>query len=237
MIAQIKMLKIESYDQQIAKQQDELSMLRAQIRPHFYINAVTTISNMTYDDRNADIRRYVSALTKYMRYMLSLKSDYVTVSDELRHIENYIEMQKIKMPDSVDAHIQCDDAVSQFRVPYLIIFTVVENTFKHAADLYKTLLLRIQCEYVLEENFQGCKITVSDNGKGFSPEVIAHYSEDQELPALKDHFGLTNIIRTLQLTYRRHDLLTLYNASEGGAVVEIRIPEEVKETNEDTDRG
>ena len=229
MLNEIEHLKIEAYDRQIQKQKDELAMLRAQIRPHFYLNAITTVSNMTYDNRMEDIRVYLSSLARYMRYMLDLQGKFVTVGEELDHIENYIEMQKLKFPDSVEATIACADGVRNIQVPYLIIFTVIENTFKHAMNLYSTLELEICCKKVHEDNFDGCVITVSDNGEGFADKVLEMFRPESGLPEAKNHFGLTNVNRTLQLSYHRQDLLRLKNKEDGGAVVELWIPDSIEE--------
>lgn len=225
-------MRIESYDRKLSEQKNELQMLRAQLRPHFYLNAITTVMNMTYQDRNEDIRTYLAALAKYMRYMLNYQSKWVTVREEVAHIKSYFEMQKIKFPGSIDAYVGCSESVADTKIPYLLLFTVVENTFKHAMDLYKPLQLLVQCESISNQDFRGCRMIVEDNGKGFSDEVLNAFApqDDNSVPTAKDHFGLTNISRTLQLIYHRNDLLQLSNAPTGGAHVEIWIPEDSNET-------
>lgn len=224
----LQKMRIEAYDRELQEKSDELKMLRAQIRPHFYLNAITTISNMTYQDRNEDIRRYLTALAKYVRYMLNMQSKWVSVSEEIEQIRSYLEMQKIKFPGSVDAYIGYADEVADTKVPYLLLFTAVENSFKHAMSLYDALWLVVQCEHYEEGDFSGLRMIVQDNGKGFSEEVLAMFSapQEEELPDPKDHLGLTNISRTLRLLYHRNDLLRLSNAKTGGAHVEIWIPED-----------
>lgn len=224
----LQKMRIEAYDRELREKSDELKMLRAQIRPHFYLNAITTISNMTYQDRNEDIRRYLTALAKYVRYMLNMQSKWVSVSEEIEQIRSYLEMQKIKFPGSVDAYIGYADEVADTKVPYLLLFTAVENSFKHAMSLYDALWLVVQCEHYEEGDFSGLRMIVQDNGKGFSEEVLAMFSapQEEELPDPKDHLGLTNISRTLRLLYHRNDLLRLSNAKTGGAHVEIWIPED-----------
>ena len=224
----LQKMRIEAYDRELREKSDELKILRAQIRPHFYLNAITTISNMTYQDRNEDIRRYLTALAKYVRYMLNMQSKWVSVSEEIEQIRSYLEMQKIKFPGSVDAYIGYADEVADTKVPYLLLFTAVENSFKHAMSLYDALWLVVQCEHYEEGDFSGLRMIVQDNGKGFSEEVLAMFSapQEEELPDPKDHLGLTNISRTLRLLYHRNDLLRLSNAKTGGAHVEIWIPED-----------
>jgi two-component system sensor histidine kinase YesM len=160
---------------------------------------------------------------------MNLKDKTVTLGQELDHISNYLEMQKIRFPNSVDFFILCPDYLRNRDIPYLLMFTLVENTIKHAMDLYSTLELLIQCEEYETENFKGIRLVVEDNGPGFTKEVMETYLDPNRIPKLKEHIGLSNVIRTLQLTYHRSDLLRLSNSITGGAHVELLIPDEETE--------
>lgn len=225
MASQIHALRIESYDRLIIEQENRLQMVRAQIKPHFYLNAITTVSNMTYQNRLEDIRTFLQALAKYMRYMLNIQSQWITISEELSHIDNYLKMQQLRFPGSVNAVVQCSADVGNVEIPFLILFTLVENTFKHALNLYKTMELRINCEFVNEKDFHGCRMIVEDNGDGFPEDILEEFESEMPDGALppKEHLGLSNIRYTLQITYKRGDLLRLSNRN-GGARAEIWIP-------------
>ena len=228
MADQIRSLRIASYDNLLKEEENKFRMVRAQIRPHFYLNSVTVIHNMTYQNRLDDIRSYVQALAKHIRYMLNIQSPMISVSAELTHTQNYISMQDLRFPESVKATYQCDEKVSHVEVPFLMLFTVVENSFKHAMNLYSTMELKIICEPYSEEGFSGMRMIVEDNGDGYTPEVLEHFSgpKPEDLPT-KDHLGLSNVQYTLRYTYRRDGLLRLSNL-EHGARTEILIPAEVK---------
>lgn len=228
MVNSVYQARLELRAREKQKRQDELTMLRAQIQPHFFLNAITTVSNMTYQNRNEEIRKYIAALAKFMRYMLNLRCKQVLVTEELVHIDNYLEMQAIRFPNSVHVETWMDPGAENLEIPYLLLFTVVENTFKHAMDLYSTLELRIRCEPADEPGFQGWRISVQDNGQGFSQEALARIRSTAAPENPKEHLGLTNVRRTLMLTYGRSDLLRLSNLPEGGAMVEIWIPKTEK---------
>ncbi len=230
MADQIRNLRIASYDNLLKEEENKFRMVRAQIRPHFYLNSVTVIHNMTYQNRLEDIRSYIQALARYIRYMLNIQSPMIAVSAELTHIENYIKMQDLRFPGSVKASYHCDEQVRDTEIPFLILFTVVENSFKHAMNLYSTMELNIICEPYSEEGFSGIRLIVEDNGDGYTPEVLAHFSGPvpEDLPT-KDHLGLSNVQYTLRYVYRRDDLLRLSNL-EHGARTEILIPKGGKKT-------
>ncbi len=224
MADQIVHLKILEYEQQLYEKESELKQLRAQIRPHFFLNAITTVMSMTYHGNNEDIRKYLTSLSGFMRYMLQITKKAVPVKDELDNVKHYLEMQKIRFPESVASFIGCEPGVEEFKVPYLLLFTVVENTFKHAMSLYNTLSILIQCERIQTEGFTGVRIIVEDNGDGFPEKVVAQYRTGKGIRELDGHIGLSNIYRTLQLLYGREDLLRIRNASPRGAHVELWIP-------------
>jgi len=230
MVKEIVDLRINKYEQQIKDSERRIKLLRMQIKPHFYLNAITTIGSMTYQDRGEDIRAYLDALSDHIRYMLRVDSNEVKLTEELSHIENYLNMQEMKFPNSVAYYIGCGNELQNKDIEHLILFTVIENAFKFAMNLYDTLVLLIQCELVNENDFQGYRVIIEDNGNGFSTEQIEKFRMGNEVEEKQDgkHIGLSNIKKTLELQYSRKDLLRLSNVEPHGARVEIWIPDNKK---------
>jgi sensor histidine kinase YesM len=228
MVKEIVDLRIDQYEQQIKDSERKIKLLRMQIEPHFYLNAIITIRSMTYQDRGEEIRLYLDALSDHIRYMLRVNSSEVKLVEELSHIENYLKMQEIKFPNTVAYYIGCNDKLQMKEIGHLLLFTVIENAFKFAMNLYDTLILLIQCEAVTEEGFQGFRVIVEDSGKGFSKDQIENFRIGNEVEEKQEgkHIGLSNIKKTLELQYGRKDLLRLSNIEPHGARVEIWIPDE-----------
>ena len=229
MSEKLENLTIESYDLKLKREQNRLKMLRAQMHPHTFLNAISTVSNMTYTSTPEKIREYISAFARFTRYMLNKANDWTTVAEEIHHIQTYVTMQKIRFPDSIEITFDCPVEVQQVRIPYLILFSLVENSFKHAMTLVNTMYITIKGEKYEEEGFTGIRLIEEDNGNGFSDEAIAKL-EDPEHNELftKEHLGLTNVRYSLNIIYKRDDLLRLSNKPEGGAHIELLIPEEEK---------
>ncbi len=226
MAAQIVSLRIEAYDMKLAEEQNKLTMLRAQLKPHTFLNAITTISNMTFSNKPEEIRAYIADFAKFVRYMLKTASPWTTVEEEIKNIRSYLNMQERRSPDSIHFTAECEPETASARIPYLLLFTLVENSIKHAMTLYTPMDLVIRCESVDERDFRGVRLTVEDNGDGFPPEVIEKFLEERDDPVFtKEHLGLSNVRYTLNLVYHRSDLLRLSNRPGGGARVEIWIPE------------
>lgn len=227
MADQIVKLRIDAYDMQLKDEENRLTMLRAQIKPHSLLNVITTISNMTYTHRSEEIRAYIAAFAKFVRYMLNTNSPWTTVSEELSHSVNYLNMQQTRFPGSIRYTVDCDEESASGRMPFLILFTLVENTIKHAMTLYEPLDVHIICRKVEKADFSGITLRVEDSGGGFSPEALERLREESsQSPYTKEHLGLSNVRYTLNLVYHRNDLLQVGNRPEGGAWVELWIPDE-----------
>lgn len=223
----IRNLTIEQYDAEIRRQQNQLKMLRAQVKPHTFLNAINTINNMTYTGKPEDIRKYISAFASFTRYMLYKAKDWTTVEDEVKNIESYVMMQQIRFPESIEITYDIDQEIYNEQIPYLILFSLVENSFKHAMTLTDKAYITIKGEFYKEEGFEGFRLIEEDNGPGFSKEALEKIeTAEADDPFTKEHLGLTNVRYSLNLIYKRDDLLRISNREEGGAHIELLIPQQ-----------
>lgn len=95
-------------------------MSRLQIRPHFFLNAMTTISSLSQREKNREIQRYIDALSKNIRYMFQSGLHTVTLGEEIRHIENYFEMQELNYPDCVFYYIDIPKELEMWKIPQML---------------------------------------------------------------------------------------------------------------------
>ena len=87
--------------------------------------------------------------------------------------------------------------------------------------------ITIKGEYYEEEGFKGFRLIEEDNGPGFSKEALEKIeTAEADDPFTKEHLGLTNVRYSLNIIYKRDDLLRLSNKPDGGAHIELLIPEE-----------
>ena len=222
-------LRIEAYDLKLQEEQNKLTMLRAQIRPHSFLNAITTISNMTYMNKPEEIRSYINSFAKFIRYMLNVSAAWTTVEDEIQQIGNYLKMQQNRFPESVSLTVEYPPELAKTRIPFMVLYTLVENSIKHAMTLYEPLEIRVSCHRVEDEGFQGICLTAEDNGVGFAQDVLDKLADvSTNVLNTKEHLGLSNVRYTLHLLYGRDDLLRASNRITGGAHVELWIPDEEK---------
>ena len=121
----------------------ELKSLRSQINPHFLLNTLNNIYALTamdtYRAQNA-----IQQLSKMLRHMLyDNMLDSVNLHDEIQFLENYVNLMKIRLPNSVDVTFQKIVPDADIKVAPLIFISLFENAFKHGVSLTEPSFIRI----------------------------------------------------------------------------------------------
>lgn len=124
----------------------ELSNLRSQINPHFLLNTLNNIYALTaFDQQRA--QNAVMQLSKMMRHMLyDNQQDNVKLSEEVTFLENYVNLMKIRLPQSVDVQFHTSLVNPDKRVAPLLFISLVENAFKHGISPTKPSFVHISME-------------------------------------------------------------------------------------------
>ena len=109
----------------------ELGNLRSQINPHFLLNTLNNIYALTAIDHTR-AQSAIQQLSNMLRHMLyDNQEQLVSLSDEVQFIENYINLMKIRLPQTVDVKLEKDLENPHTKVAPLLFISLVENAFKH----------------------------------------------------------------------------------------------------------
>lgn len=229
MLDMIVALRIDSYERVIQYQGMELKYRQLQLRPHFFLNALTSIHSLSYKGNGERIRQFIDALSKNIRYMFKAGLHTVTVREEIEHIRSYLLCQDLLYPGALFSYIEVAPETERQQIPQLLLHTFVENIYKYVVSVDTMTTLLIKTEPAELDNRPAVRITVEDDGAGFPPEVLAQINgADNAGDITGRRIGLLNISRTLRLLYDRGGLLHLSNKEEGGAMVRVLIPDRVK---------
>lgn len=214
-------LEFKLYKTKLREQQTELKYISQQIRPHFILNALNII--YTYEENEFPlVRKMVLYLTEYFRYIVNLRVDFVEVEQELRHIENYLNIQKERYLDRFDFFVEWEVAAQKLLLPPLIIQTFVENCMKYGmAGDRKTFI------YVLASRKEHTlSLMIADTGNGFSEETLARINRFIQTREHQDGLGvgIENAIERMDILYEERVNVNVRNALSGGAVVELSLP-------------
>ena len=65
-------LKIDAYERERQRQRGQLEYLQLQIKPHFFLNCMTSIHSMAQLHLDEEIQRMAAATAEYFRYIFQL---------------------------------------------------------------------------------------------------------------------------------------------------------------------
>ena len=104
----MKELKIQMYEQQLAQQKLQLDYMHLQIQPHFYINCMSLIYNMAAMGEDDTIQQLSACVSDYFRYIFRSDSNMVCLTEEMKHVGNYLEICRIRYKDRLTFHLEKD---------------------------------------------------------------------------------------------------------------------------------
>ena len=203
-------------------QNAELMQLQSQINPHFLYNSFYLIRIMAKNESYEQIVQFVTSLAKYYRFLNKEVDQNISLSKEVEHMMNYIDIQQMRFGDKISVSIgELPENAVSFRVPKLILQPVVENAYNYGmSSILKDGCIRIG--YEMDEDF--LNIIIEDNGSSVEEEKLEQMRE-----YIRDYQGraaghaLSNIERRLKLAYGEDSGILLENSDFGGLKVVLRL--------------
>jgi two-component system sensor histidine kinase YesM len=238
MVTEISKLKINVYEEKIRTQEAEFGLLQVQIRPHFYLNSLNIIYSLAAIKEYALIQKMTQHLAEYFRFITQTKQGTVTLEAEIRHTQNYLEIQKLRFPNQLVYEIELPDQYRKCDILPLTIQTFVENSIIHGfADRRElfTVQIIVTADEQMPDDFLW--IEVSDSGVGFSETLLKNLKEvsyEDELFA-EGHLGIQNVIKRQRIRYKGKAKLLFNNGKVRGAEVKLGIPMSYAVSEEDED--
>ena len=223
MVDRIQLLLDEQYRSGQHIKSAELKALQAQINPHFLYNSLELIGWKAMEYHADDINTLVSALARFYKLSLNKGSDFVSIQDEIKHVQTYVQIQNMRFEDSIRLNVNIDEDLYQQRVVKIILQPLVENAIFHG---FRKDSGKRQGDITItgqRENNAVILLTVRDNGVGMDEEQLKTLLDAPEQDS--DHgYGVFNIDQRLKICYGPAFGLTYHLPEEGGVLVEIRIP-------------
>ena len=114
-----------------AAQRARLRMLRYQLNPHFFFNALNTIGALA-DENPQRVKTAVRELSGFLRYtLLDEEALNVPLRDEVEAAEHYLAVEKIRFEDDLRVDVSLDGAAGRQVVPSFLVLPLVENAIQH----------------------------------------------------------------------------------------------------------
>lgn len=124
----------------------ELSFFKAQINPHFLFNTLNNIYALAVSS-STHTAPSILKLSQMMRYITEEATEnYVPLEDELACLENYVELQKLRLNAKTILDFSVKGQPEGIRIAPLILMTFVENAFKYGVSNHRESVIRIAVE-------------------------------------------------------------------------------------------
>ena len=189
--------------------------LQAQMEPHFVFNALNTIASLvrTEPDR---ARSLVLAFADYVRSKLARPAEFVTLDEELRHVQSYLDLEQARFGDQLVVTIDVPPDARAVRMPPFLVQPLVENAVKHgkvARPLRIIIRARVRRGRL--------RLTVRDDGRGIAREALERVLEPGVSERDGTGLGLASVHHRLTVFYGEGVRLRSFPF---GTVVRLEVP-------------
>ena len=209
--------------EQEEKRKSELDALQSQINPHFLYNTLDSIVWMIEGGHSREATEMITQLANIFRISLSKGHTIIPLGDELRHAENYMNIQKVRFRSAFTCEFDTDPALNNYATVKLIIQPILEN-----AIYYGVKNMDEDGRIVVRDWLDGDDlfIAVEDNGFGIPKDVADHLLDEDRthVPSKGSGVGLFNVHQRIQLRFGPEYGLKIESEEDSGTIVVIRIP-------------
>lgn len=217
--------KIMKINEEVTRQTviTEIKQLESQFNPHFLYNTLNTIKYMV-DMAPDSAQEMITDLSEILRYSIKVTSSQTLLKEDLEYTRHYLAILQYRFGDMLRCSLEISPETLDCMVPKLIVQPIIENAIKYGFRSRASLEIHISAELRGGE----LVLTIRNNGTGMQPERLAEVRGQLESEDYmgREHIGLYNIHRRIQLLYGRDYGLSIESSPDEGTEVTIRVPEE-----------
>jgi two-component system, LytTR family, sensor kinase len=210
--AQLELSVVADQEERLARA--ELRALRAEISPHFIYNALAAVAGDIHA-RPDDARELLIDFAEFTRYLFRDGRSYVTLAEELEHVERYLRLEQARfhaLRVALDVAPETLGAV----VPAMSVQPLVENAVRHGIERRAgTGRVEVQARVVGED----IELRVFDDGSGIEPERLPGL-----LAGAGGGIGLANVDGRLRATFGERYALRLESELGTGTTAIMTVP-------------
>ncbi|HGH5559406.1 TPA: LytS/YhcK type 5TM receptor domain-containing protein, partial [Staphylococcus pseudintermedius] len=204
----------------------EIKSLQAQVNPHFFFNAMNTISALVRID-SEKARELLLELSHFFRSNLQgSRQNTITLEKELSQVTAYLSLEQARFPGRFDVTFDVPEKVKQASVPPFLIQILVENAVKHAfPNRKKGNTIKVGARL---KDAQQLYIEVSDNGRGIPPDKLTQLGQK----VVESESGTGSALENLNLRLKglfSEQAALHFDSDDTGTCVWCTLPYQQKE--------
>lgn len=187
-----------NYLSQIREKDAELRALQAQINPHFLYNTLDSINWLALKYKANDISKMVISLSDMLRLSLNKGKNILTIKEELRQVESYIELQKVRYSNCFDYKIEFDEEILDRKILKMLLQPIVENAIIHGfEDIEEGGFINIR---VIDKK-DSTYFEIENNGKLIDLDEINTRLANFDSDEVRKGYGIINVNERIKALY------------------------------------
>jgi two-component system, sensor histidine kinase YesM len=206
--------------------QSKILALQSQMNPHFLYNTLSTIQAMADEQMNDEIVLMCQSNARILRYISSNNEQLVPLSEEILCVQDFLKSMELRHEGKLVYEINIPDCMLSVQIPKLCLQLIVENAIKFTTR-QKDYPWKIEIAGNIDSN--SWKISVTDNGPGFTEQELSNIKEKINVitdmgifPDLElNGMGLMNVLIRLKLLYKNKYIFNIENQDPHGAIITI----------------
>lgn len=163
----------------------EIEVLQSQINPHFIRNTLNIVKWLAEMTGAVSVAKAIMSIIELINYNYSISDSTVTIREEIKYLEDYIYLQKLRYQNKFVSRIEVDNEILDASILKLILQPIIENSIIHGFEKKTGLgLLTIIGKRVDDKII----FTVSDDGIGMSKDKINRILNQNQLKSNSSDF-------------------------------------------------
>jgi two-component system LytT family sensor kinase len=211
--AQVELSVLDEQEERLA--QAELRALRAQISPHFIYNALAAVAGDIHA-RPEEARELLTDFAEFTRYLFRDGRSYVTVGEELDHVERYLRLEQARFRNILNVTIDVAEETCGAVVPAMSVQPLVENAVRHGVE-QRAGTGRVSITTRLTGG--DVELRVADDGVGMAPDRV-----QAALAGAGGGIGVSNVDARLRASFGDRYALRIESAPGAGTTVIMAVP-------------
>lgn len=217
------------YEIELMRKQMEVASYRNQINPHFLYNTLECIRAIALYHNVDEIVEISASMSNMFRYAVK-GNDFVTVADEVLHVQEYAKIIEFRFNGRIHIEIEVQEDILAECMIKMLLQPIVENAVFHGLE--RKLGKGKVAIRILKMDENGIKALITDNGYGMEEdklqevrtllcesEIQTHSEQDKS-----DSIGIHNIYRRLKLFYEEDGNMAIESIMNEGTTVIITFP-------------
>lgn len=214
--AENALLKSARLEAELKFKEAELTVLKAQIHPHFLFNTLNNLYSLTLEksDLAPDVVLRISDMLDYMLYRINGRQ--TLLANEVEHLQNYLALERLRYHEYVDIQFDIEAPLHEITIAPLLLLPFVENGFKHGLS------------QASGRGWIRIKLGLINQTLNFTVENSKPTDAIGETEESTDGIGLINVQKRLKLLYPEAHVLKI---EDSGRTYKIELTLDLKKND------